>query len=143
MLENFAVEQIYFATLQEVSNMHANKPGTETQYRDVIGRPRGDVPKNPEAVVKARKMLTESLPKIEMNDADAAEGGCGVVGLASEVPIAGRHLFRSLEQMRNRGNGKGGGVAMVGLDPAQFATTQDVLENAYLVAIAWVNDGFR
>ena len=123
--------------------MHANKPGTQTQYHDVIGRPRGDVPKNPEAVVRARKMLTDSLPKIEMNEADAAEGGCGVVGLASEVPIAGRHLFRSLEQMRNRGNGKGGGVAMVGLDPAQFATTQDVLEDAYLVAIAWVNDGFR
>ena len=95
--------------------MHANKPGTQTQYHDVIGRPRGDVPKNPEAVVRARKMLTDSLPKIEMNEADAAEGGCGVVGLASEVPIAGRHLFRSLEQMRNRGNGKGGGVAMVGL----------------------------
>ena len=123
--------------------MHANMPGTPKQSVDVVGRPRGDVPANPEAVVKARKMLTDSLPKIEMNEADAAEGGCGVVGLASEIPIAGRHLFNSLEQMRNRGNGKGGGVAMVGLNPAQFNTTQDVLEDSYLVAIAWVNDGYR
>ena len=96
--------------------MHANLPGTPTEYRDVVGRPRGDVPANPEAIVQARRMLTDSLPKIVMNDADAAEGGCGVVGLACEIPVAGRHLFNSLEQMRNRGNGKGGGVAMVGLD---------------------------
>ena len=123
--------------------MHANLPGTATEYLDVVGRPRGDVPANPEAIVQARRMLTDSLPNIVMNDADAAEGGCGVVGLACEIPIAGRHLFKSLEQMRNRGNGKGGGVAMVGLDPAQFGTTQDVLDEAYLIAIAWVNDGYR
>jgi len=79
---------------------------------------------NPNAILAGRRRLTRSLPKIEMNDEDAAEGGCGVIGLASEVPIAGRHLFKSLEQMRNRGNGKGGGVAMVGLDPAQFGTTK-------------------
>ena len=102
--------------------MHANQPGTSKEYRDIVSRPRGDVPNNPEAVVQGRRVLTDSLPKIEMNEADAAEGGCGVVGLACEIPIAGRHLFRSLEQMRNRGNGKGGGVAMVGLDPAQFNT---------------------
>ncbi len=123
--------------------MHANLPGTPTEYRNVVARPRGDVPANPEAIVQARRLLTNSLPKIEMNDADAAEGGCGVVGITSEIPIAGRHLFKSLEQMRNRGNGKGGGVAMVGLDPAQFGTTQDVLEEAYMIAIAWVNEGYR
>ena len=33
----------------------------------------------------------------------AAEGGCGVIGMAASVPVAGRHLLRSLEQMRNRG----------------------------------------
>ncbi|GIS43340.1 MAG: hypothetical protein Ct9H90mP16_04100 [Candidatus Poseidoniales archaeon] len=32
---------------------------------------------------------------------------------------------------------------MVGLDPAQFNTSQEVLEDSYLVAIAWVNDGHR
>jgi glutamate synthase domain-containing protein 1/glutamate synthase domain-containing protein 3 len=98
---------------------------------------------NAEAIIAARRQLTRSLPKIEMNEDDAAEGGCGVVGLACEIPVAGRHLFKSLEQMRNRGNGKGGGVAMVGLDAAQFGTTQAVLEGAYLIAIAWVNEGHR
>jgi glutamate synthase domain-containing protein 1/glutamate synthase domain-containing protein 3 len=98
---------------------------------------------NPNAILAGRRRLTRSLPKIEMNDEDAAEGGCGVIGLASEVPIAGRHLFNSLEQMRNRGNGKGGGVAMVGLDPAQFGTTKSVMDESYLVAIAWVNSGHR
>ena len=36
-----------------------------------------------------------------------AEGGCGVIGIASSERIPGRHLFQALEQMRNRGNGKG------------------------------------
>ena len=124
--------------------MHANLPGTPTEYLDVVGRPRGDVPANPEAIVQARRMLTDSLPKIVMNDADAAEGGCGVVGLACEIPIAGRHLFKSLEQMRNRGNGKGGGVAMVGLDPVQFGTTQDVLDslsNRHCLGERWIPRG--
>jgi len=39
------------------------------------------------------------------------EGGCGVVGFASETPLAGKHLFVALELMHNRGNGKGGGLA--------------------------------
>ena len=123
--------------------MHANKPGTPVERIDVVGRPRGDVPADPAAVLRARRALTDSLPKIEMDEDDAAEGGCGVVGLACEIPVAGRHLFKSLEQMRNRGNGKGGGVAMVGLDPAQYGTTQEVLEGSFLVAIAFVNDGHR
>ena len=86
------------------------------------------MPRNVEAVLDARRALTRSLPKIVMQEEDAAEGGCGVVGLACEIPVAGRHLFDSLEQMRNRGNGKGGGVAMVGLDPAHFNTDRKTLE---------------
>jgi len=45
------------------------------------------------------------------------EGGCGVVGLASEYPVAGKHLFPALFQMNNRGNGKGGGLAACGCFP--------------------------
>ena len=45
---------------------------------------------------------------------EAAEGGCGVIGMASNVQVAARHMLQSLKQMRNRGNGKGGGVAAVG-----------------------------
>ncbi|MDP6906214.1 MAG: hypothetical protein QF440_02225 [Candidatus Thalassarchaeaceae archaeon] len=123
--------------------MFQNRPDFEAPLMNIISRPRGDTPTNPDAVLKARKQLTDSLPSIEMHEDDAAEGGCGVVGLACEIPVAGRHLFRSLEQMRNRGNGKGGGVAMVGLNSTQFGTTQSVLEGSYLIAIAWVNEGFR
>jgi glutamate synthase domain-containing protein 1/glutamate synthase domain-containing protein 3 len=45
------------------------------------------------------------------------EGGCGVLGFASSEPIAGRHLMTPCERMHNRGNGKGGGIAVVGCFP--------------------------
>ena len=72
-----------------------------------------------------------------------AEGGCGVVGLACEEKIAGKHLLPGLKQMRNRGNGKGGGIAAVGLDPKVFGVTQDILENDYLLAIAYLDTHSR
>lgn len=72
-----------------------------------------------------------------------AEGGCGVIGLACDEPIAGRHLLRSLEQMRNRGNGKGGGVAAAGLIPEELGVTQRVLERDYLVSIAYLDPSAR
>lgn len=46
-----------------------------------------------------------------------SEGGCGVIGLASSDPVAGRNIIRPLEQMHNRGNGKGGGIAAAGCFP--------------------------
>ena len=101
------------------------------------------MPRNPKAVLEARRRLTQSLPKITMQDEDAAEGGCGVIGLACEIPIAGHHLLDSLAQMRNRGNGKGGGIAMVGLDHDQFSTTRKVLDSCFIISIAYVNEGFR
>jgi glutamate synthase domain-containing protein 1/glutamate synthase domain-containing protein 3 len=69
------------------------------------------------------------------------EGGCGVIGLASSVPVAGRHLLQSLEQMRNRGNGKGGGIAAVGLDPRFFGVDRATLEEDYLLAVAYLDPG--
>jgi len=101
------------------------------------------MPLNPNAIIESRRRLNAALPKPIINTEDAAEGGCGVVGLASEVPIAGRHLFKSLEQMRNRGNGKGGGVAMVGLDPLQFGVDQSTLDTCYLYAIAYLDAEVR
>lgn len=98
---------------------------------------------DPNTIIDARRAMTASHPKFERRDEDAAEGGCGVVGLACEIPVAGRHLFDSLEQMRNRGNGKGGGVAMVGLDPAQFGTDRETLESTYLYAVAYLNNDVR
>lgn len=73
----------------------------------------------------------------------AAEGGCGVLGLASNIPISGRHVIPPSRQMHNRGNGKGGGIAAAGLDPAQMRVTPDVLRSHYLVQIAYLDPKAR
>ena len=98
---------------------------------------------NAERIVASRKGLVEltGLPlyrrKVE------AEGGCGVIGIACSVPIPGRHLLQSLVQMRNRGNGKGGGAALAGLDPTQFGVTPKMLRDNYLLAIAYLDPAAR
>jgi glutamate synthase domain-containing protein 1/glutamate synthase domain-containing protein 3 len=99
--------------------------------------------KNPiEKILASRK----SLPKIEVCGPardDAAEGGCGVIGIACSEKIAGRHLLQSLIQMRNRGNGKGGGIAAVGLVPEEFGVSQKVMEEDYLIAVAYLDASVR
>ena len=50
-----------------------------------------------------------------------------MIGMASNVQIAARHMLQSLKQMRNRGNGKGGGIAAVGLVPEEFRVSQEIL----------------
>ncbi len=72
-----------------------------------------------------------------------AEGGCGVIGLAASVPISGRHLLQALQQMRNRGNGKGGGAAAVGLDADFFGVQPSILANDYLLAVAYLDGSAR
>ncbi len=72
-----------------------------------------------------------------------AEGGCGVVGIASSVPLPGKHILQPLIQMHNRGNGKGGGVAAVGLDPGQMGVTDRILDQDYLVQIAYLDPKVR
>ncbi len=94
-----------------------------------------------EALIGSRASLPSRAenPRSSME----AEGGCGVVGLASSVPIAGRHILEPLMQMHNRGNGKGGGIAAVGLSPAQMGVTQKVLEGDYLIQIAYLKPDVR
>ena len=75
--------------------------------------------------------------------AEAAEGGCGVIGLASTVPIEGRHIFRSCSQMRNRGNGKGGGVCAVGLEAAALGVDREILEDRYHLQLAFLDPAVR
>src|SRR6058998_2023607 len=72
-----------------------------------------------------------------------AEGGCGVIGAACTVPIEGKYLLQSLVQMRNRGNGKGGGIAAVGLDPEFFGVLPRVLAEDYLLAVAFLDGSVR
>ncbi len=64
------------------------------------------------------------------------EGGCGVTGFACNVPIAGRFIFEPSACMHNRGNGKGGGVAAVGLNPDMLGVSREVLDSHYLLNVA-------
>ena len=66
----------------------------------------------------------------------AEEGGCGVTGFISSVPVRGRHIFEPSVQMHNRGNGKGGGIAAVGLSAQDLGVSQDVLDTHYLLQVA-------
>lgn len=74
---------------------------------------------------------------------EVAEGGCGVIGMSSNIQVSARHMLQSLMQMRNRGNGKGGGIAAVGLIPEEFGVSQEVLENDYLIAVAYLDPSVR
>ncbi len=64
------------------------------------------------AIIRSRRRLVADLPT---DTRRTLEGGCGVIGIIGTKPLEGRYIIRSCEQMRNRGNGKGGGVAAVGL----------------------------
>ena len=86
-------------------------------------------------ILRSRAHLVERADAVPTRGAEA-EGGCGVVGVASSVPLAGRHLIPAAWQMHNRGNGKGGGVAAAGLSPAQMRVSPQVLREATLLQIA-------
>ena len=64
------------------------------------------------------------------------EGGCGVTGFACSIPVSGRNIYEPSVQMHNRGNGKGGGIAAVGLVPEQLGVSRQILEEDYLLQIA-------
>ncbi len=63
------------------------------------------------------------------------EGGCGVIGLIGSEKLKGNCIIRPCEQMRNRGNGKGGGVAAVGLF--------DEYKDFYALHIAFLDEKAR
>jgi glutamate synthase domain-containing protein 1/glutamate synthase domain-containing protein 3 len=73
----------------------------------------------------------------------ADEGGCGVVGFCCTEPVAGRHIYEPSRQMHNRGNGKGGGIAAVGLDPKQLGVSRQVLDDYYMLHIALLDEKVR
>jgi glutamate synthase domain-containing protein 1/glutamate synthase domain-containing protein 3 len=95
-----------------------------------------------ELLVESRSWMKPCAPP-ETARLLEAEGGCGVVGLASSVQIAGRHILNPLVQMHNRGNGKGGGIAAVGLMPEQMGVSQKILENDYLIQVAYLKPEVR
>jgi glutamate synthase domain-containing protein 1/formylmethanofuran dehydrogenase subunit C len=97
---------------------------------------------NSDEILASRKALLEMAPPFKRAE-DAAEGGCGVLGLAANIPIHGRHVLTASYQMHNRGNGKGGGIAMVGLDPAQAGVEAEILRSHYLLQVALLDPSAR
>src|SRR5438445_2603497 len=91
-------------------------------------------------IIDSRKSLPVSRVPVGKQE---AEGGCGVVGLACNVPLEGKYLLQSLVQMRNRGNGKGGGIAAVGLVPEQLGVSKKILEENYILQVAYLDKWFR
>src|SRR3990172_6090917 len=86
-------------------------------------------------LLRSRAELYQGRPPvIEPRAAD--EGGCGVTAFACSIPVRGRHIYEPSRQMHNRGNGKGGGVAAVGLVPEDVGVSQEILDSNYLLQIA-------
>ncbi|MGD0229972.1 MAG: glutamate synthase [Syntrophorhabdales bacterium] len=71
---------------------------------------------------------------------EAEEGGCGVTGFACNIPVSGRHIIEPSVQMHNRGNGKGGGIAAVGLGADQLGVDRKTLEEDFLLQIALLDE---
>ncbi len=93
-------------------------------------------------IIGSRRGLMAGL-SLPTRATDAAEGGCGVLGFAANIPIAGRHVITASRQMHNRGNGKGGGIAIAGLDPAQMRVDAETLRTHYLVQVAILDPAAR
>ena len=72
-----------------------------------------------------------------------AEGGCGVTGFACSIPVGGRHIYEPSKQMRNRGNGKGGGIAACGLVAADLGVTPKILGEDYILQVALLDPAVR
>ena len=86
-----------------------------------------------ERLLASRSQVYTDRPVI----AEAAEeGGCGVTGFACTVPVKGKFIYEPSFQMQNRGNGKGGGIAAVGLAPEQLGVSREILDSHYLLQIA-------
>ena len=96
-----------------------------------------------ENVINSRKQLSKTQTTWLPQHQDTAEGGCGVIGIACNEKVAGKHLLQALTQMRNRGNGKGGGIAAIGLDANQFGVTETILKNDYLLMVAYLETDIR
>ncbi len=93
-------------------------------------------------LVYARRKLVPSYP-LARKLATEEEGGCGVVGFICNIPIGGKHIFYPSIQMHNRGNGKGGGIAAVGLSAETLGVSQEILDNDYLYQIALLDPGVQ
>jgi glutamate synthase domain-containing protein 1/glutamate synthase domain-containing protein 3 len=85
-----------------------------------------------QSIARSRRRLVKG---IKPRDKRALEGGCGVIGIIGTEKLKGNCIIRPCEQMRNRGNGKGGGVAAVGLF--------DAFKDHYALHISFLNESAR
>lgn len=95
-----------------------------------------------EQIIRSRRSLVSYDNPSGLHKAEA-EGGCGVIGIACNEQIPARHLLQALKQMRNRGNGKGGGIAAVGLLPEQLGVPPEILHKDYLLVVAYLDPTAR
>lgn len=97
---------------------------------------------DPSRLLEARRLLARPADDPPSRKSEA-EGGCGVIGIASSVPIEGRYLLAPLCQMKNRGNAKGGGTAAVGLSAQQLGVSEEVLRTDTLLQVAYLDPSSR
>ena len=92
-----------------------------------------------QAIIDSRAILLQRLGRhreFPPRHPEAEEGGCGVTGFACNIPVSGRHIFEPSSQMHNRGNGKGGGIAAVGLEASKLGVDQETLDKDFLFQVA-------
>jgi len=91
-----------------------------------------------EKIIASRAALCSRVPHLNQNTEE--EGGCGVTGFISSIPVTGKNIFEPSVQMHNRGNGKGGGIAAVGFIPKALGVSRQVLEDDYMLHIAFLDE---
>ncbi|MCP4714680.1 MAG: glutamate synthase, partial [Deltaproteobacteria bacterium] len=91
-----------------------------------------------EKIIASRTALCSQAPQPEQNTEE--EGGCGVTGFISSIPVTGKNIFEPSVQMHNRGNGKGGGIAAVGFIPEALSVSRQVLDEDYMLHIALLDE---
>ncbi|MDA8404113.1 MAG: hypothetical protein M0Z56_07945, partial [Desulfobacteraceae bacterium] len=93
-------------------------------------------------LLASRQRLVAGLPYPDITKA-SEEGGCGVVGFCCTKPVPGRHIYEPSRLMHNRGNGKGGGIAAVGLVPGQLGVDRQTLDECYMIHVAYLDPAVR
>jgi glutamate synthase domain-containing protein 1/glutamate synthase domain-containing protein 3 len=93
-----------------------------------------------ESIINARYHFRDAERLVKQAGIEAEEGGCGVTGFVSNIPVSGRHIFEPSVQMHNRGNGKGGGLAAVGLTPEKLGVSREILDNDFLLQVALLDE---
>jgi len=89
---------------------------------------------NVERILQSRTEICSQVPPLDLNTEE--EGGCGVTGFISSIPVTGKNIFEPSVQMHNRGNGKGGGIGAVGFIPEAMGVSRQVLDDDYMLHIA-------